>query len=146
MHGHSHEGPKRRAFAGGVADIEVHGHHEATVVSTTVTTAPAFGVSVSALADGLERLAERIEAAGGFVGHLKAFAAQGSSFVRVSVTDAREHAFVQGDEAFVVQGDCCLQVVAIAFVGDAAVLENDVVCILERLLGEEDCDVQRAQG
>ena len=131
---HGHADVRIRSFGASSAKVELRNHGDAMVASVTVVLGPATRVEVSALAGAMERLAGGIEAAGGFVGHAKAFAEVGDAFVQVSVTDARERAFVRGSGELAVQEGACLQLAAIVFALDADALAELVFLSVSDLL------------
>ena len=95
QHGHEHHHVHLRGSfrgLGGEVKVEVTQHEQAAVASMLLQVEPGGSVAFSTVVAYLQALAERAEAAGGIVGHIKAFAREGELFANASVTstDATE--------------------------------------------------------
>lgn len=141
VHGHDHDhdhGHEHQATifetAWGVAQLEAHTHEQAATVSITVHTNAGDTLAFSDIVSLMQQLAEKAEAEGGIIGHIKAFARQGDSFVHASVTAADIAPALEGDTVQCFGEDADIQIVAIVLLVDQDLL----VRICEELLGGLD--------
>ena len=78
----------------------------------------------------LQAVCAEIEAAGGIVGHIKAFASQDDAFAHASVTEANRKPDLEGDVAAPFGPDADIQLVAIALLLD----EQTLISICKRVV------------
>lgn len=128
-HHHDHEAAREREVDLGWASaiLESHLHDQAATVSATVRAQAEADKSFEALVAALKLIAQRVESAGGIVGHIKAYARAGESFAHASVTDAQLAPACEGDVNLVLGPDVQCQLVAIALLVDLDVLEEIVL-------------------
>lgn len=69
-------------------DIEAHSHEQASTVSVALQVKEGQELAFGKLVDVMVAVAERVESAGGIVGHIKASCNTGDDFARASVTAA----------------------------------------------------------
>ena len=117
----------------GTADLESHVHDQAATVSATIHANPDAGKAFQALVDALRDIACKVEAAGGIVGHIKAYARTEDSFAHASVTDAQHAPACEGDLQLPLGLDVQCQLVAIALLIDLEQLERIVTDTVERV-------------
>ena len=130
-HGHEHHHdhtPERQVQLGwGAATLESHVHDQAATVSATICALPGSATTFEALVEALGSVAKRVESAGGIVGHIKAYARTGESFVHASATDAQHAPSCEGDARMPLKPETHCQLVAIALLIDLEQLEQIVV-------------------
>lgn len=131
-HGHEHNHNYRESFAvaSGEAFLEAHTHDQAATVSLAICPDEGASISFGNLADTLCDIAAEIEAAGGIVGHIKAFASQDGAFAHASVTEANRKPDLEGDVAVPFGPDADIQLVAIALLLD----EQTLISICKRVV------------
>lgn len=115
MAAHSGSG-HRESFAVtcGEAFLEAHEHDQAMTVSVAICPDEGASISFGELAGALRTIASGIEAAGGIVGHVKAFARQDGAFAHASATEAGREPDFEGDVSSAFGFDADVQLVAIA--------------------------------
>lgn len=89
-HVHHHDQVKRDSFELAQASIalEAHTHEQAATVSLRIRPKSGETVPFEIIVDAVRTIAANAEAAGGIIGHVKAFAREGDAFARVSATAA----------------------------------------------------------
>ena len=114
-HGHGHEHNHRESFqiACGEAFIEAHMHDQAATVSMAVCPDPSQTVRFDELVSCMQTVADQAEAAGGIIGHIKAFAKQGDAFAHASITSADIDPACEGDLTIALGEEADIQLVAI---------------------------------
>ena len=114
-HGH-HEHSHRESFAipCGEAFLEAHMHDQAATVSMALCPGEGSCIAFASLTDALQSIASQVEAKGGIVGHIKAFARQEGSFAHASVTEAGREPACEGDAACAFGSEAEIELVAIA--------------------------------
>ncbi len=114
-HGHDHEHNHRESFqiACGEAFIEAHMHDQAATVSMAVCPDPSQTVRFDELVSCMQTVADQAEAAGGIIGHIKAFAKQGDAFAHASITSADIDPACEGDLTIALGEEADIQLVAI---------------------------------
>ena len=132
-HRHDHGDARERTveLAWGEAALESHTHEQASTVSATIHAQASAGKTFETLVDALQAIAQQVEAAGGIVGHIKAYARAGESFVHASSTDAQHEPACEGDACTALTPDVQCQLVAIALLIDLDQLEEIVVAALD---------------
>ena len=110
--GHGH----RESFAVpcGEAFLESHEHDQAMTVSVAICPDEGASIVFEELVEALRNIASEIEAAGGIVGHVKAFARQDGAFAHASTTEAGRAPDCEGDVSSPFGPDADVQFVAIA--------------------------------
>ncbi|MBR0405480.1 MAG: hypothetical protein IJI68_09845 [Eggerthellaceae bacterium] len=110
--GHGH----RESFAVpcGEAFLEAHEHDQAMTVSVAICPEEGASIVFEELVEALRSIASGIEATGGIVGHVKAFARQDGAFAHASATEAGREPDCEGDVSFAFGFDADIQFVAIA--------------------------------
>ncbi len=93
----------------------------------TYTTKPRPAATFEVLVEALKSVAQHVESAGGIVGHIKAYARAGDSFVHASATDAQHEPSCEGDASLSLGPEVHCQLVAIALLIDLEQLEQIVV-------------------
>ena len=93
-------------------------------MSATVRAKTEAGKTFEALPGALQVIAQRVEAADGIVGHIKAYARADESFARASATDAKRAPACEGDAGLVLGPDAQCQLVAVALLVDLDILEE----------------------
>ena len=128
-HRHDHAEGRTRAIELGWADValESHVHEQASTVSATIPAHAESGKTFEALIEALRITSENIEAAGGIMGHIKAYARSGESFAHASATDAQHEPTCEGDVQLPLEPDVQTQLVAIALLIGLDDLESIVV-------------------
>ena len=101
-------------------------HDQAATVSATVCARPEAGKTFDVLVGALQIVAQRVESAGGIVGHIKAYARSGEAFAHASVTDAQHAPASEGETALALDPNVQCQLVAIALLVDLDSLEEAV--------------------
>lgn len=115
MAAHSGHGYRESfAVACGEAFLEAHAHDRAMTVSVAICPDEGASIGFGELVGALRSIASGIEAAGGIVGHVKAFARQDGAFAHASATEAGREPDCEGDASFAFGPDADVQLVAIA--------------------------------
>lgn len=131
-HAHHEHHNHRESFAinGAEAFLEAHMHDQAATVSAAICPAEGEAFAFARLVDAMREIASASEAAGGIVGHVKAFAREGDAFAHASVTAAGLEPACEGDveESFGEEAD--IQLVAIVLL----VGQNDLIDICRNAL------------
>jgi len=93
--------------------FEAHEHEGSVAVSCTLQPKESCQITFSQLIEVLVSATEDLEAAGAFIGHVKAIASEGPSSASASLTDLAQGAAVKGDSALVLGPSTQVQAVAI---------------------------------
>ena len=128
-HGHHHDHAAEREVEcrWGTAVLESHVHDQAATVSATIYAQSGPAATFEVLVEALKSVAQHVESAGGIVGHIKAYARAGDSFVHASATDAQHEPSCEGDASLPLGPEVHCQLVAIALLIDLEQLEQIVV-------------------
>ena len=102
-------------------------HEQAATVSATVNLADGCTAQFSQVADALRQIAAQSEAAGGIVGHVKAFAETPQGLSHASCTDALQGVATGGDSDMALDSDSRIQLVAIVMLIELDELERIVI-------------------
>ena len=100
-------------------------------MSATIRAQADAGKTFETLIAAMQVIAQQVEAAGGIVGHIKAYARAGESFVHASATDAQHEPACEGDAGTALTPDVQCQLVAIALLLDLDQLEESVAAALD---------------
>lgn len=130
-HAHDHFEETLEAPWGSV-QIEAHTHEQAATVSMVLRPSADALVPFSLIVSSMQRIAEDVEAAGGIVGHVKAFAREGSSFAHASVTAAYLEPALEGGASLGYGTQADIQLVAIALL----ISQDELVRVCEDALLE----------
>lgn len=128
-HGHSHESVLELDFA--TVELSSHMHDQAATVSATIKLNEGATGKFEQLTSALQAIAERAEASGGIVGHIKGYAETGEGFAHASCTDAALGVTTQGDPALALDSSSQIQLVAIVMLVDLHDLQHIVADALE---------------
>lgn len=115
-HGHDHHHDHREEtldILWGTALLETHTHGQAATVSLTLRPAAGTAIAFGEIVAYMLRLAEKAEAEGGIVGHIKALARQDDAFAHASVTAAGIAPSLDGDTSLEYGERADIQLVAI---------------------------------
>lgn len=93
--------------------LEAHEHEGAIALSCALQPNAGCVIVFSAVVEMLVSLASALEEAGAFIGHVKAFAEDGSCAASASVTDLTQGAAVVGDPDMMIGPNALVQAVAI---------------------------------
>ena len=124
-HGHTHERTLNLGYA--TAELSSHMHDQASTVSVTIKLNEGSAIEFSGIPSALQVVAERAEAAGGIIGHIKGYAETTSGFAHASCTDASQGVATQGELDLVIDVASNAQIVAIVMLIDLHELENIVI-------------------
>ena len=115
-HNHGHGHGRRESFAsmGGEAFLEAHTHDQAATVSIAICPDEGRSISFTEIESALEDIARRIDAMGGIIGHIKAFARNDDYFAHASITDPHHTITSEGDATQAFDSEADIQLVAIA--------------------------------
>lgn len=116
----------------GTVRLEAHTHEQAATVSMALCPAAGKAMAFGSVVELMRQVAERAEAAGGIVGHVKAFARQGDAFAHASVTAAYLEPAVEGDASLGYGERADIQLVAIVLL----VSQDELVSICREALIE----------
>ena len=131
-HEHKHEHNHRESFAVecGEAFLEAHMHDQAATVSMAICPDEGKSMSFQVLVNALCDIAAGVEAMGGIVGHIKAFARDGDVFAHASVTEAGRIASKEGDADSSFGPEADVQLVAIALL----VGQDELIALCKKAL------------
>lgn len=129
-HASHHERNHREQFAiaCGEAFLEAHMHDQAATVSVALCPDEGFAISFEQLVSALSATASNVEAAGGIIGHIKAFAREDDVFAHASITDASRKPDAEGDIAASFGPEADIQLVAIALM----ISQDELITICKR--------------
>ena len=115
-HHHHHDDREHEIFecAFGLVGIEARDHEQAAVVSASIEPAPESELTFGVLVKAMQRVASEVEASGGVVGHIKAFARDDGDFAHASVLAADQNPESEGDLNMPLSSDADVQLAAIA--------------------------------
>lgn len=115
-HDHHHDHGYTEAFELPIAQVslEAHVHEQASTVSASFAVKEGQLLPFGTLVDAMGVIAEQVEAAGGIVGHIKAFGKTSDSFAHASVTAAGFDPTYEGDPSLAIGVGDDAQLVAIA--------------------------------
>ena len=111
-HHHDHH-EETLEISWGSVRLEAHTHEQAATVSMVLCPAAGKAVVFGDVVQLMRQVADRAEAAGGIVGHVKALARQGDAFAHASVTAAYLEPAVEGDASLKYGEQADIQLVAI---------------------------------
>ena len=123
-HAHDHDPHHRESFAisWGEVSLDAHMHDQAATVSMDIRPSGEGSPAFEDLVACMQNIASRAEAAGGIVGHVKAFAKDGDAFAHASVTSAGLAASCEGDLDLALNPNTTVQLVAIVLLVEQQVL------------------------
>ena len=127
---HEHNHREQFAVACGEAFLEAHMHDQAATVSAALCPDEGSVISFEQLVSALSSIASNAEAAGGIIGHIKAFAREEDVFAHASSTDASRKPDVEGDTAASFGPEADIQLVAIALLID----QDELISICKRAI------------
>lgn len=96
-HAHAHSVSDRFETDAALVSLEAHTHEQAATVSLDIHPKAGQAVAFSSLVETMQAIAADAEAAGGVVGHIKAYARDGAAFAHASVTAADLPPVCEGD-------------------------------------------------
>ena len=123
-HRESFEIPGAEAF------LEAHMHDQAATVSMAICPSEGSVFAFAKLVETMRQIAADAEAAGGIIGHIKAFAREEDAFAHASVTTAELDPACEGDISASFGEEADIQLVAIVLL----ISQDDLIAICRRAL------------
>ena len=133
-HAHHHHDHHEEALEApwGTAWLDAHTHEQAATVSMALCPAAGKAIVFGDVVEFMRQVADKAEAVGGIVGHVKAFARQGDAFANASVTAAYLEPAVEGDASLEYGAEADIRLVAIVLL----VSQDELLRICKEALKE----------